>query len=341
MVKRILLPTLEDEIFLGDPIESNPIIADYNKSDKRIEFINGSVLWFGSLEDPEMAEGPNVDFIHIDEPRLVRKLDVALKTIRRRLRGSKRGRYPIGLWATTTPDSPYSELYNAFEHPEKRYKNSKVYRFSVMDNPHLPKNFIEDVLADHSGGLAERFIYGRFAEAGGSFGFDSTIHVVNFTNRGLIKRIAYGVDFGWTNPAAIVAVCLDGDGRAYILDEFYKRRASIEELILAAKEMRKNWGRGLFYCDPSEPANIDKIKRSGLHAVGNKTKRDEGIREIGGRLKVVGDGRPRLFISKDCVNTISEFQTYDETKKENDHAVDATRYALMGLSSGRKVWVGK
>jgi hypothetical protein len=38
-----------------------------------------------SLDDPERAEGPNVDYIHIDEARLVRHLNTAWLTSVRRL----------------------------------------------------------------------------------------------------------------------------------------------------------------------------------------------------------------------------------------------------------------
>jgi hypothetical protein len=68
-----------------------------------------------------------------------------------------------------------------------------------------------------------------------------------------------------------------------------------------------------------------------LDAVADESKRDEGIRMLGGRFQVVGDGRPRIFVHKCCVNWISEAQIYDATKKVFDHAMDATRYALASL----------
>jgi len=59
MVKRIMVPTLEH--LYGKPLETSPLIKDYNRSDSRIEFVNGSQMWMIGLEDPESAEGPNVD----------------------------------------------------------------------------------------------------------------------------------------------------------------------------------------------------------------------------------------------------------------------------------------
>tara|TARA_R100001530_G_scaffold135354_1_gene112355 strand:- start:681 stop:1913 length:1233 start_codon:yes stop_codon:yes gene_type:complete len=342
MVRRILIPAMESEWIFNGHIGAHPLVREYSRGDKRIEFINDSVLWFGSLEDPETAEGPNIDFAHIDEARLVRHFDSAWRTVRRRLRGSRAGNR-IGAWITTTPDHPNSALYKSFEDSRSKLDDSMVYRWSLMENTMLPQGFIDDMLQAHTGGLSERFIHGRFAEVGaGSFEFDSTQHIIGSIDKENMRQVAYGVDFGWTNPATIIAIGIDGDGRAYILDEFYKSQASDEELVAGAQELQSRWGAGRFYCDSSEPRMIEKFRKSGLDARGNKSKRDDGIREVGGRLRTVGDGKPRLFIHQDCVNTISEFQVYDADVKANDHCVDATRYGLMGLGNSKNsVWVGR
>jgi len=326
MVKRILIPKLEK--FLGVPLETSPLIRNFNKSDLKLDWINDSTLWLGSLDNAESVEGSNVDFAHVDEARLVPDLETAIKVLQRRLRGSGGG-HPIGAWWTTTPDSPGSVLHKFLEDPKTRNIKSRIYRMSIFDNKdHLPEQYVREVVAAHTGGLAERFVYGRFAAvAEGALGFDSTKHVVDVVERARISRWVYGVDFGWTNPAAILAVGLDGDGRAYVVDEFYKSMATDEELISAAKEFAASYGAGPLLCDPSEPQTIEKIRRAGLRAEGAKSKRDDGVRDIGSRLQLHGD-RYRLYVHHRCVNLISELQSYDPTKKERDHAVDALRYAL-------------
>jgi phage terminase large subunit-like protein len=326
MVKRILIPKLER--FLGSPIESNPLVRRFNRGDLRINWWTGSSLWLGSLDRPESAEGPSIDFVHVDEARLIADLDTAIKVIQRRLRGSGHG-HPIGAWWTTTPDSPGSILHRFLEDPRTRNQASHVYRMSIYDNAeNLPEQYISQVVEAHTEGLRERFIYGRFAAvAEGAFGFDSSKHVVDKVDLNRIRTWVYGVDFGWTNPATILAVGLDGDGRAYAVDEFYKGMATDEELVSAAKEYDSEYGRGSLLCDPSEPQTIEKLRRAGLSASGNKSKREDGIRDIGSRLQLHGS-RYRLYVHRRCVNLISELQTYDPSKKERDHAVDALRYAL-------------
>jgi phage terminase large subunit-like protein len=326
MVRRILIPTLET--LLGFPIEKNALVSTFNKSDKLIDLTNGSRLWFGSLEHPEMAEGPNIDVVHLDEGRLVREFDLAWKTILRRIRGSVPGKYPTGAFITTTPNAPGSDLYKFFEDPLGKDPQARVYRWSIFDNPHLTKEYVDSIVRSHTKGLADRFIYGQFAQAGGkTFRFDSTVHVREIT-RDLLTEIRYGVDFGWTNPACILAVGLDHDGRMWVLDEAYGSQLPTEKLIEALQDFYSRYGHGKIICDPSDPETIEMIRRANLKVEGNKYKREDGIRELGGRFAVQGDGKPRIFISAKCVNLISELAEYDENVKENDHAVDALRYAM-------------
>jgi PBSX family phage terminase large subunit len=340
LVRRILIPTLER--LLGYPIESNFVVQNYSKTDNRIDFRNGSKLWFGGLEDPEMAEGPNIDVIQVDEARLVRHFDVAWRVVQRRIRGSVPGKYPTGAYVTTTPNAPKSFLHGFFEDPKQRDPESHVYRMSIYDNPHLTQDYIKGVERGHTGGRGERFLYGRFAAVGGGIiPFDSTVHELTSIIHTMLKEVIYGVDFGYTNPACILAVGFDGDGRAYVLEEFYEKEMSHDQLVTEAKDMCSRHGRGRFYCDRSEPETIEMFNSHGLRAEGSKAKRDEGIREMAGRFAVAGDGRPRIYILSECVNLIAELMEYDPKVKEYDHAVDALRYALASKMKRRitgKTW---
>ena len=332
MIKRILFPTLESKDLLGCPypFEQNPLVAEFSRGDMRLTFSNGSQWWFVSLDDAEKAEGPNVDYIHIDEARLVRHLDTAWLTSVRRLRKSGRCIVPINpsIWLTTTTDSPGSALYNITENPETASPEMKIYRWSIFENLTLTKQFIAEIVRTHTGGLADRFIYGRFAAVGaGSIPFDTTKHVREL-DKSLINEMRYGVDFGWSAPSAIVANAFDPDRRGYVVDEFYKTETTDEELAAAAKEMQNEWGKGVFYCDARFPQSILKLCRAGLNAKPYTFKREDGLRELGSRFSVASDGQPRQFVSKRCVNLISELLEYREDVKERDHAVDATRYSL-------------
>jgi len=334
MVRRILLPGLER--LLGSPLGKSPLVEDFRETDKRLDLVGGSRYWFGSLEDPEMAEGPNVDIIHIDEARLVRDFGTSWKVAQRRIRGSVPGKFPTGAFVTTTPDAPGSEIFKFFEDPKTRDPEAKVYRWTLDDNKaNLPPGYIESIKRSHTGGLFERFVLGRFAAVGSvSFEYDSTRHELAVP-RDKIVDVAYGADFGWTNPSCLLAVGFDGDDRAYILREFYQPRTKTEVLITELKLMMEEYGQGPVYCDRSEPRTIDDFRLAGIDAKADESKREDGIRDLGGRFKDAGDGRPRIYVDPSCVNWVAEVLAYNADKKENDHAVDTTRYALMNHVRGQ------
>lgn len=340
MLKTITLPTLEH--LLGESFESSPVVSNFNRTEMSLDFFNGSKIWMVSLDKPESAEGMNLDWAWIDEARLIPKFREALESVLRRLRGSKNSvpldssipKDAVGMWITTTPDAPGSDLFNFFEDPDKRDKDSKSYRVSLLDNPHVDESFKESIKRAHTGGEYKRFVEGVFAGAEGtSFNFEYGVHVEGFKNifqKENMRRWIYGVDFGWTNPSVILAIGFDGDGRAFVVDEVYEDQLSEKDLVKQGIEMQRKWEKSDFWCDSSEPKTISAFKRAGVNAHANKSKRDDGIREIGGRFEDAGDGRRRLYVSPDCVNLINELHFYDADKKENDHAVDALRYGIMG-----------
>ena len=125
-----------------------------------------------------------------------------------------------------------------------------------------------------------------------------------------MKEIRYGVDFGWTNPTAIVALGYDSDGRVWVLDEVYQRQMRQEDIIQALIEFRQTYGEGEILSDPSNPETIYALRQAGLNASGYHAKREDGLREFGGRFAKAGDGQPRIFISKRCVNLTSELLEY-------------------------------
>ena len=336
MLKTITVPTIEK--LLDSRIDNSPFFKRFNRTEMSLDVYNDAKIWMVGLDRPEAAEGMNLDAAWIDEARLIPKFQEALDSVIRRLRGSGKSHpideyvpeSPLGLWVTTTPDAPGSDMHKFFEHPQHRDPEAKIYRMTVMDNTYLPQSYIEAVKRAHSGGLYKRFVEGAFADViAGSFDFDYAVHVQEFIQPD-IRRMVYGVDFGWTNPSAIIAIAFDGDDRAFVVEEIHESRLSEEAIINQCVELKTKWGEGTFWCDSSEPRTITQLTRVGLSARGNNSKRDDGIRELGSRFKDAGDGRRRLYISPSCVNTIEELQMYNPEKKERDHAVDALRYGIMG-----------
>lgn len=172
------------------------------------------------------------------------------------------------------------------------------------------------------------------------------------------------MDWGYTNPAAALVFGIDGDNRAWQLDEFYQRRAALEETLRPAiVELTRRYAVQRWYCGPDEPEHITALAaalaRERLPALTLKADNAvrPGIQTITSLLALRDDGTRGLYVSPRCVHTIAEYATYqyatadagkrdpsEQPVKQNDHALDATRYALhsaLGVSRATDAYLAE
>lgn len=259
--------------------------------------------------------------------------------------------YETAAWATGTPRGRdgYARDFELAVQP-----NHLLYRASTWANAHnLPEGFVADL--GYTGAFAEQEIEGLFVA------FEGLVYLLDATEQGHLKRwphqlVAFdtmigGIDWGYTNPAALVVFGLDGDKRAWQLDEFYQRRASLEDVILPALvKLTRQYGVQRWYADAADPEAIDRanntLAREGLQCrvrpvVKGAGSVRAGIQTVTSLLAQREDGTRGLYVDPRCVNTIAEFGSYayatterakrdpsEEPIKQSDHALDALRYAL-------------
>ena len=142
------------------------------------------------------------------------------------------------------------------------------------------------------------------------------------------------VDFGFTNPAAMLTIQKDRSGNYWISNEFYETQKTTPELIQQMHSRKcEAW-----YPDPAEPDRIEEMRRANLT-----------VREVSKDVKAGIDTVQTLFrenrikIDKSCTNLLFELNNYrwreagnssidlNEPElpiKEHDHLLDAMRYAL-------------
>lgn len=221
----------------------------------------------------------------------------------------------------------------------------ELVKCSSRENPYLPGEFVRDLEESYAGAFARQEIDGEFVAAEGRVytDFSREIHVREIPEDKQFEVALGGVDWGFTNPAVVLAVGVDSDNRLWVLDEFYKRRVLLEEQIAAAREFSERYGVSCFYCDPSEPANIAAFHNAGLLAQAGNNALLPGIAAVSALLPVREDGLPRLIVSPRCANLIVEFEQYrypedkgksiekEQPIKAFDHALDALRYVAMAL----------
>lgn len=182
----------------------------------------------------------------------------------------------------------------------------------------------------------------------------------------------WAVDFGFTNPFVLQCWAQDDDGRLYLYREIYQTKRLVEDhaeaiLNIVApkdeatgkrrwKEPKPRW----VVCDHDAEGRETLRKYLGL-TMRNAIKDVEiGIQAVQKRIRVAGDGRPRLFILRDSVVrrdpaledaekpccTAEEVPGYvwdpssktdtekEQPLKENDHGQDAKRYLVMQVDKG-------
>ena len=245
------------------------------------------------------------------------------------------GDYPNG-FATTTPKG-YNWVYNKFIDEQERLPSTKAIQgVPSFANPHTPLEYRRDILDDFEGQYHAQEVLGQFVTFEGLvypwFGDD---HIVTIDDGqdvtdvvGTIQEVFYGVDWGfYPHPAAIVCWARTGKDYLVALGEHYETRNTVDDLANVAQRMYEQFGRGPIYCDPSEPSNIETFQRNGLDAQKADNSVEPGIQQVTAH----GD---QIRVLSTCQSLINELNQYrykdggDEPVDKNDHAADATRYAI-------------
>lgn len=148
-------------------------------------------------------------------------------------------------------------------------------------------------------------------------------------------RAAFGFDFGYTDPNALVCMLLDkAASRIYIFDEWYQTGVTNQVIAETIKQLGYGGQRIVF--DSAEPKSIAELVAAGIRAEPSRKGRDSvnhGIQLIQNYQIVV---HPR------CVEFKKEIENYcwgkdkdgrltDKPDHEFSHGMDAMRYGVGKL----------
>jgi len=332
MLRNVIEPELRKWGLLDTPN------SEYRRSENRVKYDNGSTLILESANNDRKIErlrGLNLAWAWMDEAAYQPKKVYNILNDRLRV-----GQYR-NLFATTTPrgfnwvhDEFKAELEGAGEtdlpdgYALKSAAKTAVLRVSTRANPAHPDDYIERQERQRSGEAYEQEIEGKFVSFEGLvykwFGDENRIGPDDLPET--YDKTIYGLDFGGSVPTAIVAVRKSGDDW-YVVDEFYEPRVTDDAIARELQRMYGEYGRGPVYCD-HEPRTIQKLTKESIQAKEADKSVDEGIRHVNGL-------RENLYVLSDCQNLVDEFNLYrykdnsDDVLKENDHLMDALRYALF------------
>lgn len=157
---------------------------------------------------------------------------------------------------------------------------------------------------------------------------DLTDLIPTFSNR------YFGQDFGTQDPNATICINVDmGSKKIYIYDEFYSGNITLDTL---ANEILQRIGNSFITCDSAGAQQILELNNRGIWAL-PATKGANSI--LFGIQFLQGFD---IIIHKDCKNFITEISNYvwakdkfgksvDKPADENNHLIDALRYAVEPL----------
>jgi phage terminase large subunit len=338
-------------------------LIKFNTTDQQYEYPNGSIIAVAGMDDPAKVLSSEWDMIYPQEATEISENDWEILTMRLR-----------------NGAMPYQQIIgDCNPGPPTHWLKARCDRGATLmlysrheDNPSITEERL-NVLRALTGVRYLRLYLGQWAAAEGMVydGWDTSVHKIGLTqliqwnilapdgkiNRKGVKRVLAGVDWGWTNPGVVQIWAIDSDGRIYLIHEVYQTQRVDDWWVAKGKELKARFGIEQFVCDPAEPAYIAKFKSAGLNAVEAINDIAPGVSAMQSRLKVAGDGRPRLYVYENAL------QERDETRVEvhqpfcfegeineyvwpkskdgqpvkevpvkvNDHAMDVARYICMWL----------
>lgn len=313
---------------------------------------NGSVVVLGGMDKATRVMSSEYDLVYVQEAIELTQNDWEALTTR--LRNGKVSFQQI--IADTNPDAETHWLKQrcntgATELIESRHEDNPT----LYDSPGVlsaaGKAYL-DKLDNLTGVRRARLRGGLWVAAEGIIydGYDPAIHLIdNFEIPNDWTRW-WSIDFGFVHPFVCQRWAEDTDGRLYLYGETYLTKRLVEDhaaelRAVLAKEPRPR----AIACDHDAEDRATLERHLGISTTPAKKTVSEGLQAVASRLKVQGDGKPRLFILRDTglrrdpsliearkpTCTAEEIPAYvwesgdrERPLKVDDDGCDAMRYAV-------------
>lgn len=292
----------------------------------------------------EKFQGSSLDFVWFDEEP---PFDIYQECRMRVL--DKRGM----IFGTMTPLKGLTWVYNNIYLNDNNDNEVWHIEMEWADNPYLDKDEIDAMTKSLSSEELESRRYGKFMQNGGLVynEFDENIHVIEPFDVPKEWQDTISIDPGLNNPLSAHWYCEDYDGNVYVVAEHYAQGKDVYFHANKIKEIceKLDW----HYTNGKISALIDSAAMQRTLAstksvvelfyendilVNPRVNKDmfSGINTVKRYLKD-GEGKPHLFIFKNCTNLIREIKSYwwgdnDLPIKRDDHCLDEMRYYLMDKS---------
>jgi phage terminase large subunit len=218
-----------------------------------------------------------------------------------------------------------------------RPKGVSFIKVTYRDNEAIPEPVLEELLAHKGDGTNNWWrVYGE-GEIGSLEGnvYEGWLPVQEIPEGYVLKR--YGLDFGWNDPNAIVAVYENDDGVIVLDEKLYQSKLPTPDLIDFCKKLEPE----LFVCDSARPEIINDLVNAGVRAIGVDKSPVGKQNSIMYGIDLIK--RRKVFYTANSQNLEREYLTYawrkkkstgetlDEPEDANNHLMDSARYALLDM----------
>lgn len=296
-----------------------------NKTDMTITYSpNGSMLSFLGMDDPEKIKSIDMPTgIWLEEASEFTLDDFTQLDLR--LRGKLQHYKQIIL--SFNPVTAVHWLKKRFF--DKVDPEAKVVHTTYKDNRFLDEAYIKvlNSLKETNYTYYKIYALGQWGVLKGVI-YDKWQKIKKFPEDVQIRR--WGQDFGFNNPSAGVLVGIDGNN-IYLKELVYERELTNAELIKQLESSHPGIKEITGFMDSAEPDRIQEFRNAGFKVQPAKKDVKAGIDKV---------MTYNIFVEEGSQNIINELGLYcwkldkkdeplDEPVKNNDHAMDALRYAVF------------
>lgn len=326
--KNIIVP------FTAMSLAKEHYIIRWRRGDKVMEVRRGAVTnyfeVFGGKDESSytLIQGRTLAGVLLDEVVLMPRSFVEQALTRCSVDGAK-------LWFSCNPGSPQHWFYLEWIKRHKE-RNALYLHFEMTDNPGLSEKTLERYQNMFTGVFYDRYIRGLWVLAEGlvyDFGEENIVDKVPESGEYYIS-----CDYGTLNPFSAGLWCWDGETATRIREYYYSGRAenrnkTDEEYYTELEKLAGELPVISIIVDPSAASFIEVIKRHEKFKVRKAV--NDVLPGIATTARYLRSGA--LKIHRSCKDAIREFGLYrwdeksteDRPIKENDHAMDDTRYFAM------------
>jgi PBSX family phage terminase large subunit len=360
------LQTFEDHVLgPGHPLREGP----QRMNRQSYQYANGSRIVVGGMDKATRIMSSEYDIIYVPEA-----IEISLNDWESLISRLSSGALPYQqIIADTNPDKPTHWLKQRCDAGVTRilysdHRDNPVL-WDVVTNDWTPRGKAYMAKLERLTGVRKsRLRYGKWVSAEGAIyeDWDEAVHLIDrFTIPSTWARYRV-IDFGFTNPFVCQWWAVDPDGRLIMYREIYMTGRTVR--VHAAQITKESAGET--YQDTiadHDAEDRETLSEEGIATTAAEKSVKRGIEKVQERLKLAGDGRPRLYIMRDSLverddslveagkpwSTVEEITGYvwakasdgkpnkEEPLKLDDHGMDDMRYMVAKLDfAGEAITIG-